>query len=173
MIGLAPMIAQASATLDAADRLGHAPASVILAAVALALVVVVGALAREVVKLHDAIHAADRTHATELRDLTSTRAVELRDLATTHATELRSLAAAHAAELRRQSEEHAAARAADHEKSVAELRESHTQVVERLDRLSDAARALTTAAEAMTDARDTFRDSTIPPTGTGPRRGGR
>lgn len=162
MTGTEALFAQTGAALDAADRLGHAPASVILAAVVLVLVMVVGALAREVVKLHAAIHAADAAHATELRALSAA-----------HAGALRELVVAHATELREQAEAYASARAADHEKSVTELRESHTQVVDRLDRLSDAARALTTAAEAMTDARDTFRDSTIPPTGTGPRRGGR
>lgn len=157
---VAPFLAQARETLDAADRLGHATPAVILAAAVVLLVGVVVYLARENTRLHGELRAQAEKHAKEASET-----------AAAQAEHLHSLAIAHATELREQSEAHAAQRAADHAANLADMRASHAQDVGRLDRLSEAARALTTAVEAMTDAKETFRDSTTPVSTPAPRRG--
>lgn len=52
--GAGALLAQVSSTLDAADRLGRAPASVILAAVVLVLAGALVVTVREVMRLHTA-----------------------------------------------------------------------------------------------------------------------
>ncbi len=71
------LLAQARETLDAADRLGHATPTVILAAATLGLIVVVGLLAREVVRLQNGRHDDAEKHAAEKLALSEKHAADL------------------------------------------------------------------------------------------------
>ena len=87
MIPTGALLAQAGATLDAADRLGHSNVPTILAAIVLVLAGAVVVLVREVVRQH----AARLADAAARNDATAKHAAETLALSEKHAAEMLAL----------------------------------------------------------------------------------
>jgi uncharacterized protein HemX len=130
------LLAQIGETVAAGRELGNSTAAGILGAAVVALSVVVGILARYVMKLQETRHEATLKHAEQLKDMAKDHAAALAELNEKHLAELRS---AHAEVVGRLDSLAACGTA-----------------------LSTAAAAMESSMDAMDHAKATFRESLTP-----------